>query len=633
MPAPPARRPVAHTEEVADPPRERLAALLLRLDGRAGRLRQRSLWFSRLRLALVLGGGLAALVAGQVLGAGGGWLAALAVLAAFLALVQVHDRVEAALARTVLYRLLQTRHLARLDLDWSALPGDASASPPDHPFASDLDVVGPRSLLGLLTTAGTEGGHGRLRAWLLAADPDPAAARLRQAQVRALLPHRRFRERLALLGHEAAGSASTSVDARWSDRALRAWLDAPPPTAALRRWALGLSVHAAVTAGLVAWSWMGGPSLWGFSLLLYLVLYGRLFRGIASVFEQSHDLQIALREVVPVLLWMERTPALRAEVLQPLGAPFRGDARPSRHLVALRRIASATAFTKNEVGRVVLNVLLPYDLLLWLALARLRTRLAGQLAPWLGALYDAEALSALAAYADLRPSTVAFPELLDGGDGAPLFDAAALRHPVLPDEQAVGNDLALAPGEVLILTGSNMAGKSTFLRAVGLASVLAWAGGAVPAASLRLCPLRPAASMRIGDQLQEGLSTFYAEVRRLRLLLDAVEKERAAPALVLIDEMLRGTNNRERLAGARAFSEALAGAHAASMVATHDLALTELAGDNDRVRNAHFREEAEGDRLVFDYTLRDGPCPTTNALIIMQRAGLPVPVIPNPAAV
>ena len=188
-----------------------------------------------------------------------------------------------------------------------------------------------------------------------------------------------------------------------------------------------------------------------------------------------------------------------------------------------------------------------------------------------------------------------------------------------------GNSLALAPGEVLILTGSNMAGKSTFLRAVGLASVLAWVGGAVPAASLRIRPLRPVASMRIGDQLQEGLSTFYAEVRRLRLLLDAVEETAAAPALVLIDEMLRGTNNRERLAGARAFSEALAGAHAASMVATHDLALTELAAENARVRNAHFREEAEGDRLVFDYRLREGPCPTTNALVIMQRAGLPVP--------
>ena len=619
-------------------PRPRIGALLDRLDGRSARLKQRSLRFSRVRLALVLGGGLAALMVGQTLGVGWGWLVVLAVLVVFIAVMRVHDRVEAALARTRLYRTLQERHLARLDLDWNGLPAESSAPPPDHPFASDLDVVGPRSLLALLSTAGTEGGHGRLREWLLTTAPDSTAARGRQAQVRALLAHRRFRERLALLGHEAADTLphpphARPVGGRWSDAALRQWLAAPPPTDRLKRWALVLSIHAAVTLGLIVWAALGGPHLWAYSVLLYLALYGRLFRDVADVFGQSHDLQRALREIIPMLLWMERSPVLRAESLHPLQTPFQGDARPSRHLATLRRIASATGWTKNEVGRIVLNVLLPYDLLLWLALARLRRSLSGQLAPWLDALYDAEALSALATYADLHPAAAVFPDLLDDGDGAPLFDAAALRHPVLPDEQAVGNDLALAPGEVLILTGSNMAGKSTFLRAVGLASVLAWAGGAVPAASLRLCPLRPVASMRIGDQLQEGLSTFYAEVRRLRILLDAVQEEKAAPALVLIDEMLRGTNNRERLAGARAFSEALAGANAASMVATHDLALTELAGENDRVRNAHFREEAEGDRLVFDYTLREGPCPTTNALVIMQRAGLPVPVIPNPAAV
>ena len=606
-------------------PHARLDALVERLDRREARLKRRSLRFSRVRLALVLGGGFAALVVGQTAGAGWGWLTVLGVLVVFLGVVRVHERVEAALARTRLYRALQRRHLARLALDWAALPEDPSVPPPDHPFAADLDVVGPRSLLGLIGTAGTRGGHARLRGWLLAASPDPDAARQRQAQVRALVPRRRFRERLALLGHEAARATGASSDARWDDRALRTWLAAPPPTDRLKRWAAFLAVHAAVTLGLIVWAAAGGPSLWAYSLLLYLALYGRLYRDVADVFGQSHDLQMALREIVPVLLRMERTPALQAEPLRPLQAPFRGDARPSQHLTTLRRIASATGWTKNEVGRIVLNVLLPYDLLLWLALARLRRRLSGQIAPWLDAVYAAEALAALATYADLHPGTVAFPELLGADGDDVLFDAAALRHPVLPDDQAVGNDLVLTRGEVLILTGSNMAGKSTFLRAVGLASVLAWAGGAVPAAALRLRPLRPVASMRIGDQLQEGLSTFYAEVRRLRLLLDAVQEAAAAPALVLIDEMLRGTNNRERLAGARAYSEALAGAHAASMVATHDLALTELADENARVRNAHFREEAEGDRLVFDYTLREGPCPTTNALVIMQRAGLPVP--------
>jgi DNA mismatch repair ATPase MutS len=130
--------------------------------------------------------------------------------------------------------------------------------------------------------------------------------------------------------------------------------------------------------------------------------------------------------------------------------------------------------------------------------------------------------------------------------------------------------------------------------------------------------------MRVGDVLQEGLSTFYAEVRRLRALLDAVHAPEPAPALVLIDEMLRGTNNRERLAGAQAIVRALAGARATSLVATHDLALAELEGEHAEVSNAHFREGVDGDLLTFDYRLRPGPCPTTNALVIMHRAGLPV---------
>jgi DNA mismatch repair ATPase MutS len=207
-----------------------------------------------------------------------------------------------------------------------------------------------------------------------------------------------------------------------------------------------------------------------------------------------------------------------------------------------------------------------------------------------------------------------------------LFDAEALGHPLLP-AGAVRNDARLARGEVVVLTGSNMAGKSTFLRSVGVAAAMAWAGAPIVAGRLVIAPVRPFTSMRVGDALQEGVSTFYAEVRRLRLLLDAVEagaEGGAPPALVLLDEVYRGTNNRERLAGARALVRTLAGARAASLVATHDLALTRLADDAGAVRNAHFRERVDAGALVFDYTLRPGPCPTTNALAIMAAAGLPV---------
>ena len=391
-------------------------------------------------------------------------------------------------------------------------------------------------------------------------------------------------------------------------------------------WAWVLGGLSALTAGLFVASRFGLNNWWIVSLIVYLGLYAWRYVSVSGAFDGAHDLQIGLAQAVPLLLWMERAPAARRPDLAPLFAPFQGETRPSIDLRSLRRIAGAAAFTRNDVGRIVLNLLLPYDLLLALALARLRGRLAGRLSAWLDALYQVEALSSLAAFADLRPGAASFPTLR--AEGEPTFDAMGVRHPLLPMTGTIGNDVALGEGGVLLLTGSNMSGKSTFMRSVGLASVMAWAGGPVMAQSVSLTPLRPVASMRIGDALTEGLSTFYAEVRRLRLLLDSVDAPHDAPALVLIDEMLRGTNNRERLTGAQAITRHLTGANAVSLVATHDLALTELADELPAIRNAHFREETEGDHLIFDYRLREGPCPTTNALVIMRRAGLPVPEVP-----
>ena len=587
-----------------------LPPLLARLDARAAVLEARSLRLSRIRLGTALGGAVRALVLGNVVGPWSGWIAVAATLAVFAVLVKIHERVEAALTRLKLWRTLRARDLARIRRDWPTLGPAPAPPPPGHAYASDLDVVGPRSLLHLLDTTATEAGHERLRDWLLGEEPDDADAR--QPLVRALVPRRRFRQRLALLGHEAGGGA----DQRWDDAPVHAWLTEPPDRS-LYVWAAILGALAATTAVLVGVDVAGGPRWWGASFALYVVLTLWKYASVATVFERAYDLQRAVKQVASVLRFVEADPTGRLPALAPLWEPFRDERAPSRRLDRLRRIVGAAAVTRNEVGRVVFNAILPYDFLLSIALDRLRGDLAGLFEPWIDALADVEALSALAAFADRQPDAT-FPDLADDG---PLFDARDLRHPLLAD--AVGNDVALAPGGVLLMTGSNMSGKSTFLRSVGLASVLATAGGPVTARALALRPLRPVTSMRIGDVLQEGLSTFYAEVRRLRTLLDAVEAD-GPPALVLIDEMLRGTNNRERLAGAQGVVRALAGADATSLVATHDLALADLEGEDARIRNAHFRETAEGDRLVFDYRLREGPCPTTNALVIMRRAGLPV---------
>jgi DNA mismatch repair ATPase MutS len=198
-------------------------------------------------------------------------------------------------------------------------------------------------------------------------------------------------------------------------------------------------------------------------------------------------------------------------------------------------------------------------------------------------------------------------------------------HPLIPDHEKVCNDLALTHlGEIAIITGSNMAGKSTFLRTVGLNLALAYAGGPVNAISLQTMLFRLFTCIQVSDSVTDGVSYFYAEVKRLKALLSALQENHPLPLFFFIDEIFRGTNNRERLIGSRAYVRALVGQHGVGLISTHDLELAKLADQVAEIENYHFRDDFKEGQMVFDYTLHPGPCPTTNALKIMQMAGLPV---------
>jgi DNA mismatch repair ATPase MutS len=216
-----------------------------------------------------------------------------------------------------------------------------------------------------------------------------------------------------------------------------------------------------------------------------------------------------------------------------------------------------------------------------------------------------------------------FPEVVSEPN---RFDAREIGHPLIKPEHKICNDFALNDQlRTVILTGSNMAGKSTFLRTVGVNLCLAYAGAPVNAEGLQTSLFRLFTCIKVSDSVQDGLSYFYAEVKRLKQLLTAAEKQNDLPVLFLIDEIFRGTNNRERHIGSHAFIRGLSRcSNAVGLIATHDLELTTLADELPGIANFHFREEVGGGRMVFDYRLHAGPCPTTNALKIMQLEGLPV---------
>jgi len=255
-----------------------------------------------------------------------------------------------------------------------------------------------------------------------------------------------------------------------------------------------------------------------------------------------------------------------------------------------------------------------------LALEMWRQRHGAALMTWLGALSKLEALSALAAYAYENPSDP-YPELVDAG---PCFEADEMGHPLLPATQCVRNDVRLdADVRLLIVSGSNMSGKSTLLRAVGANAVLAFAGAPVRAVRLRLAALTPGATLCIQDSLLRGRSRFFAEVSRIRLLLDLAQSR--PPLLFLLDELFSGTNSEDRRRGAEAVVGTLVGSGAIGIMTTHDLALTRLAGDPDlRAENVHFTDQRADGVMAFDYRMRKGTLPSGNGLALMRAVGIKV---------
>src|SRR5690606_16609518 len=254
-------------------------------------------------------------------------------------------------------------------------------------------------------------------------------------------------------------------------------------------------------------------------------------------------------------------------------------------------------------------------------LHRERKALAALLPRWIDVWLELEALSSLATFAYLNHDAI-FPKVAETGD---LFTARTLGHPLIPAAQRVCNDFVIERmGDVAIITGSNMSGKSSFLRTLGVNLCLAYAGAPVIAAQFDVALFRLFTCIRVSDSLADGISYFYAEVRRLKALLGALEEESMLPLFFLIDEIFRGTNNRERLIGSRSYIQALVGKHGVGVISTHDLELVRLEEELDQITNYHFEDRVLDGRMEFDYVLRPGPSPTTNALKIMRQVGLPI---------
>lgn len=563
------------------------------------------------------------------------WLGVLAFLLTalvFVLAIRETRKIDLSVVRHRVWLQLKQAQVARMRLDWDALPAarrrDAEEYK-DHPFEVDLDITGEHSLHRLLNVAVSFEGRERLLDWLLNTSPDEEEVRRRQELVRELIPMSRFRDRLQLHGMYATRYDAGQLDAGQ----LLEWLDRPTSPQVSPSSLLAPTILSVVTLALAVLYLLGvlSPLYALLSILLSLGYYLATRKNRGNLMADTAVFRDAFAQVEPIFTYLERYPYGKHERVRELCAPFCADRgrRPSVLLKRLARLAKAAGVQQNEVLCLVVNALLPWDAWVAYQLQRCREQVGAVLPVWLDVWYELEALCSLANFAYLNPDFT-MPELIGSADAeketdAPVFEAVGLGHPLIAAERRVVNDFrGEALGQIVMLTGSNMAGKSTFLRTLGINLCLAYAGGPVNAAHLRTRLFEIYACIKVSDSLADGYSYFYAEVRRLKGLLTKLEEGRTLPVFFLVDEIYRGTNNYERLIGSRAYIRALAGKHCLGALSTHDLELVKLSETLREIRHYHFREEVVDGQLVFDYRLRPGPCPTRNALKIMQLEGLPV---------
>jgi MutS domain V len=532
-------------------------------------------------------------------------------VAAFIALVVVHERVLR--ARQTCRRAVDYYEaaLARLDGRWAGR-GEAGERFLDksHPYAEDLDLFGHGSLFQLLCTARTRMGEETLARWLLAPAPPPAVLARHQAvsELREMLD---LREDLAVLGEDLRAGVHPEALAAWGEQ---------PPALASRaaRW-MALAIASLVVAGAVLWAAVGFRDL--FFLMLaadaaYMVRLRRVVLRVVEAVEQpAHDLALLAQVLRRFERERFRSPRLAElqNALKVAGHP------PSRRIARLQRLIELLD-SRDNVAMRLLGPLVLWTEQLAFAIEAWRRTSGPALRRWLEAAGEIEALCALAAYAWEHPADP-FPEL---AEGPACFHADQLAHPLLAEARAVRNNVRLDAGlHVLIVSGSNMSGKSTLLRTVGTNAVLAQAGAPVRARGLQLSPLALGASIRILDSLEGGTSRFYAEITRLRQIMDLTAGP--LPVLFLLDELLHGTNSHDRRIGAEAIVRGLADRGALGLITTHDLALADIAQAlSPPAANVHFEDHLENGRMTFDYLLHPGVVGKSNALELMRSVGLTV---------
>jgi hypothetical protein len=481
----------------------------------------------------------------------------------------------------------------------------------DHFYANDLDIFGPASLFQFTNRTVSEMGSAQLASWLL----HPASTEeigLRQKAVAELSDKIDEWQELQAFGK----SSSISIGGY---QRLKRWMQSPQvftsPVLQWIRWILPLisvSVTIATIAGFFS------TNIFYSTMLMMFIVAGWLEKNIKGIHDQLGKMVGELDTLSKSVAQIENM-HFESEMLRQLQSSYnQGSHQASRNIRALKKILDRLDLRLNIVLAVPLNLLFLWNFQQTLALEKWKNQHDADIDQWFFNLGILEAIGSFAVMKFNHPAFV-FPAI---NPQHFQIHASQMGHPLIAADKRVDNNIDIDPGEfIMLITGSNMAGKSTYLRTVGVNTVLAMAGAPVCAKSFSISNIQLLSSMRIADNLQESTSTFYAELKKLKAIIEKVNA--GEKVFILLDEILRGTNSLDRHAGSEALIKQLIKQKATALIATHDLGLAELEKEFPQaLENFHFDVQVNGEELFFDYQLKPGICTSMNASILMKKIGI-----------
>lgn len=599
---------------------ESIRNITSRLKSRIDFLNKRSARFSNYRLAVFIAG-LALTILSFYFSKEAGWIAMLLSLGAFAVTVHFHNKLLAGIRRCYGYQLIKEANIARAEIDWANIPEPVINTPAlDMSVAKDLDLFGKYSFHHYCDQSLSFEGSSKLRKMI--SETIPAGKdeiNEKQKIIKELSELSLFRDKFILKGKLISKKPLDCISIiNWIKKS---------EASRLPGWLLPVS-SILITAYILLFlanEFFSIGSFWILIFAVYFLIYSSFQKKISKITESASELDYNLEKVSALIGLIQKYKFTNSPSLKKFLDMFLGDSsNASEKLRKLQRNISALLLRENPVIRIIVNIVFPYDVFFCNRLIRVKDDVQHEIPSWLEKLNELECFISLANYAYINPD-YAFPEIIENESN--VFSMKSAGHPLIRRDVKVCNDFSFnekKKKEVVIITGSNMSGKSTFLRTAGINLCLAYSGAPVNASSFQCSRYELFTCIKVNDSVVDGISYFYAEVKKLKELLDELGNNNGLKKFYLIDEIFKGTNNKERLSGSRAFIKKLSSLPGTGFITTHDLELVKLENEIPEIENFHFREEIENGQMIFDYKIHPGPCPTTNALRIMELSGLPV---------